>query len=63
MSRAGMLSTAGRTVLAVLMTAAGVAAQPAGQPASDVLMQFDVWGNPTPRGGVTNNGPNSHSVW
>ena len=38
-------------------------AQVTGQPASDVLMQFDIWGNPTPRGGVTNNGPNSHSIW
>jgi hypothetical protein len=37
--------------------------QVSGQPASDVLMQFDPWGNPTFRGGVTNNGPNSHSVW
>ena len=37
--------------------------QSTGQPASDVLMSFDIWGNPTPRGGVTNKGPNSHSVW
>ena len=40
-----------------------LAAQKTAQPASDVLLQFDPWGNPTPRGGVTNNGPNSHSVW
>ena len=37
--------------------------QRTGQPASDVLMSFDIWGNPTPRGGVTNKGPTSHSVW
>ncbi|MEE2709061.1 MAG: hypothetical protein VYA69_05655 [Gemmatimonadota bacterium] len=49
----------------ILSMVAGVVshAQESGQPASDVLMQFDMWGNPTPRGGVTNNGPNSHSVW
>ena len=40
-----------------------VSGQETGQPASDVLLQFDPWGNPTPRGGVTNNGPNAHSVW
>ncbi len=57
---AGMLSLA---MTAVAMLAAPAAGQQAGQPASDVLMQFDIWGNPTPRGGVTNNGPNSHSVW
>lgn len=33
------------------------------QPASDVLMSYDLWGNPTPRGGVTNGGATSHSVW
>ena len=38
-------------------------AQETAQPASDVLMQFDYWGNPTVRGGTINNGPNSHSVW
>ncbi len=32
-----------------------VSGQETGQPASDVLLQFDPWGNPTPRGGVTNN--------
>ena len=45
------------------LTALSVGAQETGQPASDVLLQFDPWGNPTPRGGVTNNGPNAHSVW
>ncbi len=46
-----------------MVTVVALHAQESGQPASDVLMQFDIWGNPTPRGGVTNNGPNSHSVW
>ena len=45
------------------LTALSVGAQETGQPASDVLLQLDPWGNPTPRGGVTNNGPNAHSVW
>ncbi len=34
-----------------------------GQPASDILMSYDLWGNPTPVGGVTNGGSNSHSIW
>ena len=46
-----------------LFAIAALEAQETGQPASDVLMQFDFWGNPTARGGVTNNGPNSHSIW
>jgi hypothetical protein len=33
------------------------------QPASDVLMSYDLWGNPTPVGGVTNGGTTSHSIW
>ena len=45
------------------LTVVSLSGQETGQPASDVLLQFDPWGNPTPRGGVTNNGPNSHSVW
>ncbi len=50
--------------IAFTLVAVGAAlAQQNGQPASDVLMQLDIWGNPTPRGGVTNNGPNAHSVW
>jgi hypothetical protein len=51
------------TLVVVVLTSVSVHAQQTGQPASDVLLQFDPWGNPTPRGGVTNNGPNSHSVW
>lgn len=46
-----------------LFAIAALEAQETGQPASDILMQFDFWGNPTARGGVTNNGPNSHSIW
>jgi hypothetical protein len=46
-----------------MITMVTARAQESGLPASDVLMQYDLWGNPTPRGGVTNNGPNSHSVW
>ncbi len=46
-----------------MMTMVTARGQESGLPASDVLMQYDLWGNPTPRGGVTNNGPNSHSVW
>ncbi len=34
-----------------------------GQPASDILMSYDLWGNPTPIGGVTNGGTTSHSTW
>ncbi len=45
------------------LTVISLSGQETGQPASDVLLQFDPWGNPTPRGGVTNNGPNAHSVW
>ena len=45
------------------LTVVSVSGQETGQPACDVLLQFDPWGNPTPRGGVTNNGPNAHSVW
>ena len=45
------------------LTEVSLSGQETGQPASDVLLQFDPWGNPTPRGGVTNNGPNAHSVW
>ena len=38
-------------------------AQRNGQPASDLLGQEDLWGNPTFIGGVTNGGPGGHSVW
>ena len=52
-----------RVVAMAGLTVVSVSGQETGQPASDVLLQFDPWGNPTPRGGVTNNGPNAHSVW
>ncbi len=38
-------------------------AQRNGQPASDLLGQEDLAGNPTFVGGVTNGGPAGHSVW
>ncbi len=38
-------------------------AQKNGQPASDLLGQEDLWGNPTFIGGVANGGPGGHSVW
>ena len=59
-----MNSKSGSVAVACMLMTVGMAfAQENGQPASDVLMQLDIWGNPTPRGGVTNNGPNAHSVW
>ena len=51
------------SVAMMLLTSLSVHSQQSGQPASDVLMSFDIWGNPTPRGGVTNGGTTSHSVW
>ena len=55
--------TMSATLALILLGAGPVYSQQTGQPASDVLMSFDIWGNPTPRGGVTNGGTNSHSVW
>lgn len=46
-----------------LVVSGDAIAQHNGRPASDILLQLDIWGNPTSRGGVTNNGPNAHSVW
>ena len=57
------LRNASLTLVLALVAVSPVLAQQNGQPASDVLMQLDIWGNPTPRGGVTNSGPNAHSVW
>ena len=51
------------TLILALCAMGSVYSQQTGQPASDDLMSFDVWGNPTPRGGVTNGGIHSHSVW
>jgi len=45
-----------------LSVSATVSAQRTGQPASDVLVHEDLWGNPTFVGGVTNGGPNATGV-
>ncbi len=58
-----MFKSVSATLALILFGMGSVYSQQTGQPASDVLMSFDVWGNPTPRGGVTNKGTNSHSVW
>ena len=51
-------------VLIVLgIAAAPLIAQENGQPATEVLGSLDLDGNPTFMGGVTNGGPNAHSVW
>lgn len=50
-------------IIAGLILPATVLAQRNGQPASDLLGQEDLWGNPTFIGGVTNGGPGGHSVW
>ncbi len=57
------LRKASLSLVFTLVAVGAALAQQNGQPASDVLMQLDIWGNPTPRGGVTNSGPNPHSVW
>lgn len=43
--------------------AAPIFAQQNGQLATEVLGSVDLEGNPTFMGGVTNGGPNAHSVW
>lgn len=51
-------------LLALIALVPAVAeAQRNGQPASDLLGQEDLAGNPTFVGGVTNGGPAGHSVW
>ena len=50
-------------IIAGLLLPAMVLAQRNGQPASDLLGQEDLWGNPTFIGGETNGGPGGHSVW
>ena len=45
------------------LSAAPLMAQENGQPATEVLGSLDLEGNPTFMGGVTNGGPNAHSVW
>jgi hypothetical protein len=52
-----------RLALLVLLLSAHAFAQQNGQPATDVLGSSDLNGNPAFMGGVTNGGPNAHSVW
>ena len=47
----------------LLSVAGSLQAQQTGQPASNVVSSEDIYGNPTFVGGVTNGGPNAHSVW
>ncbi len=49
--------------IALGISAAPSVAQENGQPATEVLGSLDLEGNPTFMGGVTNGGPNAHSVW
>lgn len=58
LGRAGV----GLFVLSAFLPAT-VLGQKNGQPASDLLGQEDLWGNPTFIGGVTNGGPVGHSIW
>ena len=52
-----------RLALVLILFAAPAVAQQNGQPATDVLGSVDLNGNPSFMGGVTNGGPNAHSVW
>lgn len=52
-----------RLALAFIVLTAPALAQQNGQPATEVLGSVDLYGNPTFMGGVTNGGPNAHSVW
>lgn len=52
-----------RLALVLILCAWPVMAQQNGQPATEVLGSVDLNGNPTFMGGVTNGGPNAHSVW
>lgn len=52
-----------RLAVALVLLSSPVLAQRNGQPASDVLGSLDLNGNPAFMGGVTNGGPNAHSVW
>lgn len=47
----------------IAVVPASAMAQRNGQPASDLLGQEDLAGNPIFVGGVTNGGPAGHSVW
>ena len=50
-------------ILSLVLLSAPALAQQNGQPATEVLGSFDLDGNPAFMGGVTNGGPNAHSVW
>jgi hypothetical protein len=52
-----------RLALLMVLCAAPALSQQNGQPATDVLGSSDLYGNPAFMGGVTNGGPNAHSVW
>ena len=50
-------------VVLALALGGGAFAQSNGLPASDVLGSWDLWGNPTVVGGVSNAGANAHGIW
>ena len=50
-------------ILLTALSTVPALAQQNGQPATEVLGSVDLYGNPTFMGGVTNGGPNAHSVW
>ena len=52
-----------RLFVMLFLLSAPAMAQQNGQPATDVLGSSDLQGNPAFMGGVTNGGPNAHSVW
>ena len=41
----------------------GAFAQSNGLPASDILVSWDLWCNPTVVGGVAHAGANAHGIW
>jgi hypothetical protein len=51
------------TAVFLILLSVAAMAQQNGQPATDVLGSSDLNGNPAFMGGVTNGGPNAHSVW
>ena len=50
-------------VVLTLALGGGAFAQSNGIPASDILGSWDLWGNPTVVGGVSNAGANAHGIW
>ncbi len=58
------MSRSARMILAgLLLGGSPTVAQQNGQPATDVLGSYDLWGNPSFLGGVTNGGAHAHSIW